>query len=132
MSKQRRLRKDLKERYCFTQHLSPAAVERTLGMLYAREQVIEAATLQVGVVRLDAVLYWCCGSYQFGYDLLVKDTEDSPGWLCYESLPDPVQYSGTHFEREMFRVLDRAVEQFGLSYTQCRFPRVGGTDPKPK
>ncbi len=132
MTKQRKLRRELKEKYCFTQHVSSQAVERLLHKLYAEERIIEVATLQVGVVRLDAVLYWCCGSYQFGYDLMVKDTEDSLEWLCYESLSEPVQYTAKHFEREMFRVLDRAVEQFGLCYTQCRFPKLSGMEPKLK
>ena len=132
MNKQRKLKRELGEGYCFTQTLSYAAVERLLKNLYAEERVLEVATLQVGFVRLDALLYWAGGSYQLGYDLMVKDTEDSLAWLCYESLPESTRFCPKHLEQEMFRVLDKAVEQFGLSYTQCRFPVVSGAEGKPK
>lgn len=127
MNKQRKLKKKLKDGYRFEQRFSPATVERMLTCLYPSENIIEAATLQVGVVRLDAVLYWSGGVYQLGYDLMVKDTSDGPDWICYESLEDEVRYNTWNLEREMFRVLDRAVEQYGLCYTECRFPKLDGS-----
>lgn len=126
MSRQRKLRKELKDNYRFRQRFSPATVERMLTGLYPSESILEAATLQAGAVRLDAVLYWSGCGYQLGYDLMVKDAESSPDWICYESLEDQVRYNVWNLEREMFRVLDRAVAQYGLSYTQCRFPKLEG------
>ena len=57
---------------------------------------------------------------------MVKDTPDSPDWICYENLPDVVRYQAWNLEREMFLVLDKAVERYGLSYTQCLFPTLEG------
>lgn len=88
--------------------------------------IIEVAKLTAGVVRLDAVIYWSNGQYQLGYDLMVKDTPTSPMWICYDSLPDEVRYNAWNLEREMFLVLDRAVESYGLSYTECSFPKLDG------
>lgn len=130
MNKQRKLKKELKGGYRFQQKFSPATVARMLTRLYSSDSIIEAATLQVGVVRLDAVLYWSCGGYRLGYDLMVRDGSSSPDWICYESLGDEVRYNVWNLEREMFQVLDRAVEQYGLSYTQCRFPKLDGKIPK--
>lgn len=80
----------------------------------------------------NTVLYWDRGMYHLGYDLMVKDQPFSLEWICYESLTDEVRYSAWNLEREMFQVLDRAVEQFGLSYTECRFPVINPNHPKTK
>ena len=83
-------------------------------------------------MRLEAVVYWNNGKYSLGYDLLVKDTPLSPDWICYENLPDPVRYNAWNLEREMFLVLDRAVDKYGLSYMECRFPKLDGSNLKRK
>lgn len=132
MNKQRKLKKELKGGYRFEQRFSPAAVERMLADLQPSGSIIETAALQVGVVRLEAVLYWSAGRYRLGYDLMVKDTPDGPDWICYESLEDEVRYNAWNLEREMFLVLDRAVARYGLSYTQCRFPKLDGSNGKRK
>lgn len=84
--------------------------------------------MTVGVVKLEAVIYWSNGKYSLGYDLMVKDTTDSLEWICYENLPDEVRYQVWNLEREMFLVLDRAVDKYGLSYTACCFPRLDTID----
>ena len=132
MNKQRKLKRELKENYKFVRKFAPATVEKMLNFLWPSTTVIEIAFLQVGVVRLDAVIYWVHGKYQLGYDLMVKDSEDSPDWLCYESLDEEVRYNAWNLEREMFQVLDRAVEQYGLSYTRCSFPKLEGKLPRTK
>ncbi len=132
MNKQRKLKRELGEGYCFTQNLSVRAVECLMTNPYVEEWSSEIATLEVGVVRLDAMLYLHHGNSHFCYELLVKDRPENSEWLCYESLSEPVQYDHKHLEREMFRVLDEAVERFGLSYTQCRFPVVTGGEGKAK
>ena len=124
--KQKRLKKQLGDGYCFEQRLSAAVVKNLLTQLTGSNTFLVAASLTAGVVRLEAVVYWNAGRYSLGYDLMVKDTPDSPNWVCYESLPDEVRYNAWNLEREMFLVLDRAVEQYGLSYTQCRFPKLDG------
>lgn len=125
--KQKRLKKELGNAYCYEQRLTPAVVKGLLETLDGGNHFLVAASLQVGVVKLEAVVYWVNGKYALGYDLMVKDTPDSPDWICYENLPDEVRYNVWNLEREMFLVLDRAVEQFGLSYTMCRFPKVDGS-----
>jgi len=130
VNQQRKLKKELKDGYRFEQRFSPATVVRMLTELHSSESIIEAATLQVGVVRLDAVLYWYGSGYRLGYDLMVKDAEYSSDWICYESLEDEVRYNVWNLEREMFQVLDRAVKRYGLSYTECRFPKLDGKIPK--
>ena len=130
MLKQKRLKKQLGEGYRFQQYRSPEAVYTLLRSLTGRQHFVIAAALTVGVVKLEAILCWQGGSYKLGYDLLVKDTPDSPEWICYENLTDPVRYQVRNLEREMFQVLDRAVQRYRLSYTECCFPEVNGNAKK--
>ena len=126
MSKQKRLKKQLGKQYVFEQNLSAAAAANLLETLDGSNHFLVAASLTVGAVKLETVVYWSNGKYSLGYDLMVKDTPFGSDWICYENLPDPVRYNVRSPEREMFLVLDRAVEKFGLSYTECRFPKLDG------
>ena len=130
MLKQKQLKKQLGEKYFFEQRLSAAVVKNLLDMLDGSNHFLVAASLAVGVVKLEAVVYWNNGKYSLGYDLMVKDTPNSPEWICYENLPEEVRYNVWNLEREMFQVMDRAVEQFDLSYIDCRFPQMDGSGVK--
>lgn len=130
MLKQKRVKKILGKDYAFEQRLSPAVVQNLLGMLGGSNHFLIAASLTAGVVKLEAVVYWSNGKYSLGYDLMVKDAPDSTDWICYENLQEEVRYHVWNLEREMFQVLDRAVEQYGLSYTECSFPVLDGSNSK--
>lgn len=132
VKKQKQLKKQLGSRYIFERHLPAAMVDRLLKEPESCSRFLVTASLTVGVVKLEAVLYWVDGKYRPGYDLLVKDAPDSPAWICYDSLQEEVRYAAHNLEREMFSVLDRAVERYGLSYTACRFPQLSSPAPKPK
>ena len=132
MSKQKRLKKELGTGYRFEQRFSAKNLARLLERLEGSNHFRVVAILTAGAVRLEAVVYWDNGNYSLGYDLMVKDTPFSPEWICYENLPDPVRYDAWNLEREMFQVLNRAVEKFGLSYTECRFPKLDGSSGKRK
>ena len=132
VNKQRQIKKELKDGYRFDQWFTPAKVQSMLNWDELCDSAIVAASLSAGFVRLDAVIYWANGKFHLGYDLMVKDSPFSREWICYESLPDEVRYNAWNLEREMFQVLDRAVEQFDLSYTECRFPVINPNHPKPK
>ena len=130
MLKQKLLKKQLGEEYFFEQRLSAAVVKNLLDMLEGSNHFLIAASLAVGVVKLEAVVYWSNGKYSLGYDLMVKDAPDSTDWICYENLQEEVRYHVWNLEREMFQVLDRAVEQYGLSYTECSFPVLDDSNSK--
>ena len=132
MLKQKRLKKQLGEGYFFEQRLSAAVVKNLLDMLGGSNHFLIAACLTGGVVKLDAVVYWNNGKYSLGYDLMVKDAPDSNEWICYENLQEVVRYNVWNLEREMFQVLDRAVLQFGLSYTECNFQKLDDDGMKNK
>ena len=132
MTKQKRLKKELGTGYRFEQRFSAKNLARMLERLEGSNHFRVVAILTAGAVRLEAVVYWDNGKYSLGYDLMVKDTPFSPEWICYENLPDPVRYDAWNLEREMFQALNRAVEKYGLSYTECRFPKLDGSSGKRK
>lgn len=116
----------MKAGYLFEQKFTAATVQHILENLEPGDFVVEVAKLTVGVVRLDIVIYWNDGNCQLGYDLMVKDAPSSKTWICYDSLPEEVRIHSRNLEREMFQVLDRAVERNGLSYTECNFRTLEG------
>lgn len=124
--KQKRLKKQLGSGYFFEQNLSAEVVKKTLAMVNGSNQFLVVASLTIGIIRLEAVLYWYNGKYSLGYDIMVRDSPEYPEWSCYESLQEEVRYTAWNFEREMFLVLDRAVTRLGLSYTEYRFPKLNG------
>ena len=127
MWKQKRLKKQLGSGYFFEQRISAAVVKNMLAMVNGSNQFLTVASLTVGIIKLEAILYWYNGKYSLGYDVMVKDSPECPEWSCYESLQEEVRYTAWNFEREMFLVLDRAVTRLGLSYTEFKFPKLYGT-----
>ena len=130
MWKQKRLKKQLGSKYFFEQRISAAVVKNMLAMVNGSNHFLTVASLTVGIVKLEAILYWYNGKYSLGYDVMVRDAPECPEWSCYESLQEEVRYNAWNLEREMFQVLDRAVEQYGLSYTECSFPVLDDSTSK--
>lgn len=124
--KQKRLKKQLGSKYFFEQRISAAVVKNMLAMVNGSNHFLTVASLTVGIVKLEAILYWYNGKYSLGYDVMVRDSPECPEWSCYESLQEEVRYNAWNLEREMFLVLDRAVTRLGLSYTEYVFPKLYG------
>ena len=82
------------------------------------------ATLTVGCLRIDAVLYRAGGRLLLGYDVFVKDDPDSEEWICYDNPTDPVSLK----EQDMLDVLDRIASENGLSYTESNFETLDGKE----
>lgn len=81
-----------------------------------------AAILTAGYVKLNAVLYQKDGRIHLGCDLYIKDSPDSAEWIFYEALCDTEDVS----ELTMLKILDHAVKERGLSYTECCFEHLDG------
>lgn len=81
-----------------------------------------AAVLNAGCVKLNAVLYQKDGRIHLGCDLYIKDSPDAAEWIFYEALCDTEDVS----ELSMLKILDHAVKEYGLSYTECCFEHLDG------
>jgi hypothetical protein len=84
------------------------------------------ASLTIGQLRIDAVLYRNGNVVLPRYEVFVKDKIDSKEWICYDSPDDKVSYSTGMLEEEMRKTLDRIRDAAGLSYTGCNFDILDG------
>lgn len=124
------IKKQLGGNYCYIRKLKDKEVQRLKRSIPSDFLETVAASLIAGCLRLDAVLYQSGSTLRLGYDVFVKDDPASPEWICYETLSKPVSLK----EADMLSVLDRLVDQRGLSYTESCFTRLNGKvieDKKP-
>ena len=131
MNRKKELQRQLGGRYSYERLLSDREIQKLRRDIPADFSETTAAVLIAGCLRLAAVLYRASAELLLGYDLFVKDDPDSPEWIYYDGLSDPVSLK----EADMIRVLDRMVSEHGLSYTESCFTRLNGKvieDKKPR
>ena len=125
MNLRKQLKKDLGKRYCFKRYMTAGEVKKKLyGKAGYEERLV--ATLTVGCVKINAVIYFIDEKSQIALDILVKDTPESEEWICYDTLSDEIKLSPRNIEQSMFDILNREVKEYGLSYTQCNFEVLNG------
>ena len=121
---QKRLKRTLGPQYAFLRYMERADVRALLSRQTGGGYEI-LASLYAGALRLDMVAFYENGHWRLGYDLLGKDTPQSPEWFCLDNLEEPVRYQARDLEREMFDALDRAARMRDLSYTEHGFSKAG-------
>ena len=88
------------------------------------------ASLTVGCVKINAVVFPTPDKMLLGFDILVKDTPESKEWICYDTLSDEIKLSPRSIEQSMFHIMNREVKEYGLSYTECNFEVINGKSIK--
>ena len=126
MNRKKELQRQLGGRYSYERLLSDREIQRIGKRIPADFSETAAAVLTAGCLRLNAVLYRSCKELLLGYDVFVKDDPDSPEWIFYDSLSEPVSLK----ETDMIRIIDRMVSEHGLSYTESCFDRLDGKTVK--
>ncbi len=126
MSRKKELQRQLGNRYSYERLLSDWEIQKLRRKIPSDFSETVSAVLTAGCLRLNAVLYLSCKELLLGYDVFVKDDPDSPEWIFYDSLSDPVSLK----EADMLRILDHMVSAHGLSYTESCFDRLDGKTVK--
>lgn len=126
MSRKRELQRQLGSRYSYERLLSDREIQKLRREITADFSETIAAVLAAGCLQLNAVLYRSCKGLLLGYDVFVKDDPNSPEWIFYDSLSDPVSLK----ETDMICILDRMASEHGLSYTESCFERLDGKTGK--
>lgn len=127
-----RLKGQLGQKYSYQRHLQDKQLREFIRQppSHFREAVV--ATLQVGCLRMDVVLFAAKGHLRMGCDFFVKDAPDVSDWICYGS----ADTSCPPRENDMLLALEAVRQRNGLSYTQCCFQRLEGStireDKKPR
>ena len=121
MNERKKLKKQLVDKYIFKMYLSVNEVKNLLSENPKNKHDTLFASLTVGCVKINAVLFPTPVKMLLGFDILVKDTPDSEEWICYDTLSDEIRLSPRNIEKAMFDILNREVKEYGLSYTKCNF-----------
>ena len=124
MNERKRLKKLLGDKYIFKIFLSLNEVRNILLSKDTHEKLF--ASLIVGCVKINAIVFPNAENMQIGFDILVNDKPDSKEWICYDTVTDEIKLSSHNLEQTMFDILNKVVKKYGLSYTECNFEVVNG------
>ena len=122
MSRKKELQRQLGSRYSYERLLNDREIQKLRREIPDDFSETVIAVLTADCLQLNAVLYRSCKELLLGYDVFVKDDPDSPEWIYYDGLSDPVSLK----EADMIRILDRLIAEHGLSYTESCFKRLDG------
>ena len=126
MNVRKRLKKLLAEKYDFKMFMSVSEVKKLLSENPKDNHEKLFASLIVGCVKINAIVFPTPDKVVLGFDILVKDKPDSTEWICYDTVTDEIKLSSRNLEQTMFDILNREVKQYGLSYTDCNFEVING------
>ena len=122
MNRVKKLKRDLGSEYAYQRFMSDWEVSRLRRQMSLRFEDTIAASLTVGCMKINAVMFLSDGALRLGYDVYVKDSPGSSEWICFDCPSDRASLK----ESDMLSVLDRIVSENGLSYTECCFERLEG------
>ena len=128
MNRVKELRRAMGDSYSFQKFITDREVSRLRRQAPQHMEDTIAASLTVGCMKINAVLFQEDGSLRLGYDVYVKDSPGSSEWICFDCPSDRASLK----ESDMLAVLDRIVSENGLSYTECCFERLEGILPPDK
>ena len=128
MNRVKKLKRALGSEYVYQRFMSDREVSRLRRQAPQHLEDTIAASLTVGCMKINAVLFQDDGTLRLGYDVYVKDSPGSAEWICFDSPSTPASMK----EQDMLAVLDRIVSENGLSYTECCFERLEGIMPPDK
>ena len=86
MNKARELKKKYGGQYLFRKYLTGRQIAELKAAPPDPFPDTAAASLEVGCVRMDAVLFRSPAGLELGHDILVKDAPDSREWIYYDAI----------------------------------------------
>jgi len=124
----KKLKGDLGGEYVYQRFMSDREVSRLQRQVPLQFEDTVAASLTVGCMKINAVLFQSEDALRLGYDVYVKDSPGSSEWICFDCPSDRASLK----EQDMLAVLDRIVAENNFSYTECCFERLEGILPPDK
>ena len=128
MNRVKELRRAMGDSYAFQKFITDREVSRLRRQAPQHMEDTIAASLTVGCMKINAVLFQEDSSLRLGYDVYVKDSPGSSEWICFDCPSDRASLK----EQDMLAVLDRIVAENNFSYTECCFERLEGILPPDK
>ena len=84
------------------------------------------AVLELGYVRMEAMLLPDRDGWRGCYDVYVKDKPEAKEWVFYCSPDGDVDVLHGHLQSRMLCRLLRFLNDAGLTFSECRFPTKPG------
>ena len=128
MNRVKEVKKALGAEYVYQRFMTEREVSRLRRQAPQHMDDTIAASLTVGCMKINAVLFLSDVTLRLGYDVYVKDSPGSAEWICFDCPSDRASLK----ESDMLAVLDRIVTENGLSYTECCFEQLEGIMPPDK
>ena len=128
MNRVKEVKKALGAEYVYQRFMTEREVSRLRRQAPQHMDDTIAASLTVGCMKINAVLFLSDVTLRLGYDVYVKDSPGSSEWICFDCPSDRASLK----ESDMLAVLDRIVAENDLSYTECCFERLEGIFPPDK
>ena len=128
MNRVKEVKKALGAEYVYQRFMTEREVSRLRRQAPQHMDDTIAASLTVGCMKINAVMFLSDGALRLGYDVYVKDSPGSSEWICFDCPSDRASLK----ESDMLAVLDRIVAENDLSYTECCFERLEGIMPPDK
>ena len=128
MNRVKEVKKALGADYAYQRFMTDREVSRLRRQAPQHMDDTIAASLTVGCMKINAVLFLSDVTLRLGYDVYVKDSPGSSEWICFDCPSDRASLK----ESDMLAVLDRIVAENDLSYTECCFERLEGIMPPDK
>ncbi len=116
------LKSALGSAYSYERYFSDNDIVRLKKQNSERVPDTVIASLIVGCLKIEAVLFKGTLGLKLGYDVFVKDNPQSSDWIYFDSST----YSVSTSEADMLAALDKVAVQNQLSYTECCFERLNG------
>ena len=128
MNRVKEVKKALGAEYVYQRFMTEREVSRLRRQAPQHMDDTIAASLTVGCMKINAVLFLSDVTLRLGYDVYVKDSPGSSEWICFDCPSDRASLK----ESDMLAVLDRIVAENDLSYTEWCFERLEGIMPPDK
>ena len=128
MNRVKEVKKALGAEYVYQRFMTEKEVSRLRRQAPQHMEDTVAASLTVGCMKINAVLFQSEDALRLGYDVYVKDSPGSSEWICFDCPSDRASLK----EQDMLAVLDRIVAENNFSYTECCFERLEGILPPDK
>ena len=122
MNRVKKLKRDLGSEYAYQRFMSDWEVSQLRRQAPQHMDDTIAASLTVGCMKINAVMFLSDGALRLGYDVYVKDSPGSSEWICFDCPSDRASLK----EQDMLAVRDRIVAENNFSYTECCFERLEG------
>ena len=120
--------KKLKRRFGSSYHFEKYFSDKEIRDIYKNElhydYDLKIATLRINHIRLDAVFYWNEDGLNISFDVYVKDRIDSPEWICFDNVTVAENFKPGKLEKEMVDFLNKEMEYYHLSYSECYYETV--------